>query len=64
MTNFYKLSDKEKFKRVCIGFPIGLLCVLSLYVFFGIPVWIILLFITIGVIQLLYYFLKQKTENK
>jgi hypothetical protein len=60
MTNFYKLPYKEKFRRCCYASPLGLFCVLLLFFLFKVPLWAVIVFIVIGIIQLIYYFLKSR----
>ena len=64
MTNFYDLPYKERLRRASIGFPIGSLCALALYFVFGIPLWIALVFIAFGIIQLVYLFLKSQDKGE
>jgi hypothetical protein len=63
MANFYKLPYKEKFKRCCYGFPIGIGSALLLYFLFKIPLWVIIAFVVIGISQLIYYFVKSKSTQ-
>lgn len=63
MANFYKLSYKDKLKRTATCFPIGLLCVLFLHIVLKIPLWIVLAFVAIGIIQLVYYYIKAQAEK-